>query len=202
MMGRIYCLMGKSASGKDSIYRRLKDIMPALHSYVMYTTRPMREGEKDGVSYHFIDPQRLEEAKSEGRLIESRTYETVCGPWTYATIDDGQLELECGDYLMPATIESYEALKKYYGAECVLPIYIEIDDGERLCRAVERERKESQPKYKELCRRFIADSEDFSEDRLRKAGITRRFVNDDLDRCVSEIAMFIRETKGQRDLAG
>ena len=201
-MGRIYCLMGKSAPGKDSIYRRLKDIMPALHSYVMYTTRPMREGEKDGVSYNFIDTQRLEEAKSEGRLIESRTYETVCGPWTYATIDDGQLELECGDYLMPATIESYEALKKYYGAEHVLPIYIETDDGERLCRALERERKERQPKYKELCRRFIADSEDFSEGKLCKAGITRRFVNDDLERCVSEIAVFIRETKGQRDLAG
>ena len=103
--------------------------------------------------------------------------------------------------LLP-TVKEYEALKKYYGAEHVLPIYIETDDGERLCRALERERKERQPKYKELCRRFIADSEDFSEGKLCKAGITRRFVNDDLERCVSEIAVFIRETKGQRDLAG
>ncbi len=195
MMGRIYCLMGKSASGKDSIYRKLRDIDPSLNSYVMYTTRPMREGETDGVSYNFIDLQQLRAAEADGRLIESRTYETVYGPWTYATIDDGQLDLRRGDYLVPATIESYEALKSYYGETKVLPIYIELDDGERLYRAVERERKEAQPKYKELCRRFIADSKDFSEDKLCKAGITRRFVNDDLERCVREIAAFIHDTQ-------
>lgn len=194
-MGRIYCLMGKSASGKDSIYRKLRDIDPSLNSYVMYTTRPMREGETDGVSYNFIDLQQLRAAEADGRLIESRTYETVYGPWTYATIDDGQLDLRRGDYLVPATIESYEALKSYYGETKVLPIYIELDDGERLYRAVERERKEAQPKYKELCRRFIADSKDFSEDKLCKAGITRRFVNDDLERCVREIAAFIHDTQ-------
>lgn len=192
-MGRLYCLMGKSASGKDSIYRKLRELLPELRGYVLYTTRPKRIGETDGVDYHFIDPSTLSEFRENGKLIEQRTYKTVYGDWSYATIDDGQIALEKGDYLVPGTLESYLKLRAYFGLERVIPIYIELDDGERLLRAVRREMSETEPKYKELCRRFIADSEDFSEEHLAEAGITRRFVNDDIDRCVSEIRAFIRQ---------
>ena len=50
-MGKIFYIMGKSASGKDTIYKELIEKMPKFHSIVPYTTRPMREGEKDGVEY-------------------------------------------------------------------------------------------------------------------------------------------------------
>ena len=51
-MGNIYCLMGKSASGKDTIYNRLL-AMEKLHlrRVVPYTTRPMRSGETDGQTF-------------------------------------------------------------------------------------------------------------------------------------------------------
>ena len=42
-----------------------------------------------------------------------------------------------------------------------------------------------------MCRRFIADSEDFSEEKIAEAGITKRFVNDDIDSCVDRISEFI-----------
>ncbi len=45
-MGKIFYIMGKSASGKDTIYKELIEKMPKFHSIVPYTTRPMREGEK------------------------------------------------------------------------------------------------------------------------------------------------------------
>ena len=48
-MGKIFYLMGKSASGKDSIYKRLRSLCPELKSIVLYTTRPMRDGEQEGV---------------------------------------------------------------------------------------------------------------------------------------------------------
>lgn len=191
-MGRIFCILGKSASGKDAIYRRLKELVPGLGSYVMYTTRPIRAGETDGVSYHFTDEAALDRFRAEGRLIESRTYNTIYGPWTYATVDDGQIDLGARDYIMSGTLVSFKYLRDYYGSDAVIPVYIEVDDGERLIRAVRREMQEAVPKYTEVCRRFIADSEDFSEDNIRAAGIDRRYKNDDLERCAGEIISTLR----------
>ena len=70
-------------------------------------------------------------------------------------------------------------------------VYIEVEDGERLIRAVKREKEQETPKYEELCRRFLADQEDFSEEKIKEAGISRRFENDDLDVCVRNIIDFI-----------
>ena len=41
----------------------------------------------------------------------------------------------------------------------MVPLYVEVDDGLRLSRALERERKQTEPKYAEMCRRFLADCE-------------------------------------------
>ena len=55
-MGKIYYIMGKSATGKDHIYRALlKDETLGLAPLILFTTRPMRRGETDGREYHFID---------------------------------------------------------------------------------------------------------------------------------------------------
>ncbi len=190
--------MGKSASGKDSVYRELLKALPELGTYVMYTTRPMREGEIPGVTYHYISEEEVRQLKEAGKVIESRTYQTVYGPWTYATVDDGQLDAKEKDYLMPATLESYRKLKDYFGADRVVPVYIEVDTGERLLRAVKREMLEQTPKYTELCRRFLADEEDFSAEKLKEAGIASAFHNEELAVCVKEIADAIRKQNSRK----
>ncbi len=187
MSGKIFYVMGKSASGKDTIYKRLRQSLPQMGTVVMYTTRPMRDGEENGREYHFTDREFLERVKKEGRLIECRTYETVCGPWDYFTVDDGQIELESGSYLMMGTLESYRKMREYYGAEVLVPIYIQVEDGLRLQRALDRERSQSHPNYSEMCRRFLADEEDFSEENLAACGIDRRYENVELERCLGEI---------------
>ena len=192
-MGRIFCLMGKSSSGKDTLYKMLRERYPELCAVVPYTTRPIRENESDGVEYFFVDNRTFHELEAQGRVIESRSYDTKCGVWTYFTADDGQIDLKGHDYLMIGTLVSFEALKAYFGEENVVPVYIEIDDGIRLGRALEREQRQKEPKYAEMCRRFLADSEDFSEEKLRKAGIGRRFENEDLERCVEEIGAYIED---------
>lgn len=180
-MGRIFCMMGKSASGKDTLYKMLlADPDLALKTVVPYTTRPMREGETDGVEYYFCDEERLKELEAAGKVIELRSYRTVHGIWNYFTVDDHQTENPAQDYLMIGTLESYQKLKGYFGKERVLPIYIEVEDGERLYRAVMRERGETRPRYEELCRRFLADAADFSEEKLEAAGITQRFANENV----------------------
>lgn len=191
-MGKIYYVMGKSCSGKDTIYRRLTERHPELRVVVPYTTRPIREGEQDGVEYFFVDREKMEEMQAAGRIIELRSYNTVLGVWNYFTADDGQIDLAAHSYLIIGTLVSYEAMRDYYGAEALVPIYVEVEDGTRLERAIGRERKQAKPQYEEMCRRFLADAEDFSEEKLRRAGITKRFVNTDLEQCLKEIETFIR----------
>ena len=143
MQHRIFCIMGKSGTGKDTLYRELlNDGALPFERLVPCTTRPIRAGEQDGREYHFY------------------------------TVDE---------------------LRGYFGADKVVPIYIEVEDGERLQRALDRERAEEQPKYRELCRRFLADCEDFSDEKIAEAGITRRFENDSLERCKKEIRQYLIE---------
>lgn len=185
--------MGKSASGKDHIYARLAAHEKLnLKRLVLYTTRPIRAEEKEGKQYYFVDDSKLEELHRKGCVIESRAYQTVHGIWTYFTADDGQVDLEKSDYLGIGTLESYVKMREYYGKDVLCPVYIEVEDGERLARALKRERSQKTPRYEEMCRRFLADQEDFSEEKISAAGILKRFQNIELEKCVEEIAQYIK----------
>lgn len=194
-MGKIYYMMGKSSSGKDTLYKEVLKALPELKTLVLYTTRPIREGEQEGIEYHFVTDEELERFEKAGKIIEERTYDTVYGAWKYATIEDGQINLAAYDYLVIGTLESYAGMKKCYGAENLVPIYIEVEDGERLSRALSRERQQEQPKYEEMCRRFLADQKDFSEENLEEAGIVRRYYNDDKVQCLEKIMGEIQNGK-------
>ena len=228
----IFYIMGKSASGKDKIYGILsQNPALALKKIILYTTRPIREKETDGVQYHFVTPEVLEDFRKQGKVIEQRDYQTVAGVWSYATIDDGSVKLEkksaaagneslakdeksfvsensdeseklleaenstetlsiptSENYIAIGTLDSYRKIRDYYGADNIFPIYIEVEDGERLARALKREKKQAVPNYQELCRRFLADCEDFSEENIRSAGISRRFDNTgELEVCLKEV---------------
>lgn len=193
-MGKIFCIMGKSSSGKDTLYKQiLEDETLHLLRIILYTTRPIRMGEKDGVEYFFVNQEKLSELEAKGKVIESRAYHTVHGIWNYFTVNDGQIQLEHQDYLMITTLEAYTKVRDYFGTDSVVPIYVEVEDGIRLQRALDRERMQTEPKYAELCRRFLADTDDFSEEKLQQAGIQKRFLNEDLAVACKEIINYIRE---------
>lgn len=187
-MGRIYYLLGKSATGKDTLYKEILKRRPKLRTVTMYTTRPIREGETDGVEYFFTGREELEWQLASGKVIESRTYQTIAGPWTYYTVDDGQFDVADDEScLMIGTLESYEKMCAYFEAGKMVPIYIEVPDGIRLLRAVKREENQKKPNYREVCRRYLADEKDFSEENLERLGITKRYQNTDMEMCVEEI---------------
>lgn len=194
-MGKIYYMMGKSSSGKDSLYKEVRKAMPELRTVTLYTTRPIREGERDGVEYHFVTDEALDAYEQKGQIIEQRAYHTVHGIWRYATVDDGQIDLDQADYLVIGTLESYRKMRTFYGKEKLVPIYIEVEDGERLLRALKREQEQECPRYAEMCRRFLADTADFSEEKLKELQIDRRYVNDQMTRCLEEIIGEIRHGK-------
>ena len=175
-MPEIAFLMGKSSSGKDNIFKALVgDKELNLKTVIMYTTRPMRAGEKEGVEYYYADNEN--------------------GEWKYFTVDDGQIRLGSGDkYIVIGTIEAYNKFCAYFGKDAILPIYIEVDDGIRLMRAINREQKQEVPQYEEMCRRFLADSKDFSEEKIKEAGINQRFSNDGtIEDCIRDIKEAIKQ---------
>lgn len=188
-MSKLFCIMGRSASGKDTIFKRLvQDETLNLKTVVSYTTRPMREGEREGVEYHFVSPQTLEKLRNEGQVIECRDYHTVHGLWNYFMVDDGQIDFSgFRDSVIIGTLESYEKIREFFGKEHVIPIYIYVEDGLRLTRALEREKQQTVPDYAEMCRRFLADAEDFSEERLKQCEIDCRYENLDMEACLKEI---------------
>ncbi len=197
-MGSIYCIMGKSSSGKDTIFKLLLDKGDLdLKRIVSYTTRPIRSNEKPGDEYNFVSFEVKDILVDAGKVIEIRKYDTVHGPWFYFTVDDGQIDLSKNDYLIIGTVESFVKIRDYYGKDAVLPIYIEVDDGVRLSRALERERSQEHPKYEEMCRRFLADQQDFSQENLDAAQVSNVFKNDDDSRITCDrIAAFIKDRRG------
>lgn len=196
-MGSIYCIMGKSSSGKDTIFKLLLEREDLnLKRIVSYTTRPIRSNEKPGEEYNFVTTDEKDKLVEAGKVIEIRKYDTVHGPWFYFTVDDGNIDLSANDYVVIGTVESFVKLREYYGEKMVLPIYIEVDDGVRLSRALDRERQQSQPKYEEMCRRFLADQQDFSTDKLEKAKITNLFDNNENSKnTCNKIAEFIKKRR-------
>ena len=190
---KIIYLMGKSASGKDTIYKKIREsVKPPLREIVLYTTRPIRDHEKNGREYYFVDEEAVSRMEKAGKIIEKRVYHTVYGEWVYMTVDDGQFQQD-GCYLTIGTLESYLCMRKYFGSEVLIPVYLEVEDGLRLERAIAREKTQKVPKYEEMCRRFLADQRDFSQERLQEAGIRRKFSNVDVEKCTEEILTYLRE---------
>ena len=209
-MGKIFYFMGKSSTGKDTIYRQiLSDNKLKLRKIVPYTTRPIRANEEEGREYHFITEQDVERMQAEGRIIELRSYNTFHGTWKYMTVDDGRVKLDKHSYIMIGTLEAYQKVAEYYGEENVVPILIVVDDGSTdngaalvaqyarghgsLQRALNRERNQLTPRYQEMCRRFLADEEDYRKELLEQQNITKAFENENLEQCINEILDYMRE---------
>lgn len=165
-VSKIFCLVGKSASGKDTLFKEiLRQEVDDLVPVIPYTTRPKRSNEDEGVDYHFATEEDLERFRAEGRVIEERQYNTTQGVWRYFTV---RFELEEGrNYILITTLEGALSLSAAYGAEVVQIVYLTLDDKTRLLRCIDREAKQATPDYEEVCRRFIADQRDFCDDKLR-----------------------------------
>lgn len=144
----IYAIMGKSASGKDTLLRNLLDT--GYSSIIPYTTRPMRDGEKEGVTYHFVSENDfLEKIKSEF-FAEHRSYETAHGLWRYGTA-----KRDChSEKVVISTLDGVRKLRE--NGMSVTAIYLDCCDDVRLARS--NSRKDDLAEQK---RRLQADNDDY-----------------------------------------
>lgn len=179
-------MIGKSGSGKDTIYKEiLKEADKHLVPVIPYTTRPRRTDEIEGLNYHFVTEEQLACFQQQGRVMECRQYHTVQGIWSYFTL---QFDLEKdSDYILITTLEGVDNIVRQYGAEIVHVVYLYIDDKERLLRCIQRESQQSGPNYAEVCRRFLADQQDFSEEKLKRCVHVHSVnTNQPLSQCIQQ----------------
>jgi guanylate kinase len=166
-LNRIFCIVGKSGSGKDTIYNKIiNQYKTKLIPVIPFTTRPKRADEKNGVNYFFVSKAQMNDYAKNNKIIEKRQYNTIQGVWDYFTL---KFDItDNNDYILITTLEGAHGIIKEYGSETVHIIYLYLDDKERLIRCINREAVQENPDYTEICRRFIADQHDFSDENLRR----------------------------------
>ena len=162
---KIACIIGPSSSGKDTIFAMLKKTYQ-VKPIVPYTTRLIRPGEKDGREYHFINKEKLDLLEQKNLLIERRNFNTEHEVWSYAT-GKTAIDLTHYDYANIATWAIYEQFLKEYSHEILVPIYINVEDGLRLQRSLNRER-EKNGNYVEMCRKFLTETEEINPELKEK----------------------------------
>ncbi len=80
MKGNILVISGPSGSGKSSLMREILKRFPQSYFSISSTTRPMRDGEVDGVNYHFISKEVFEQEIDEGFFLEwARVHDNYYG---------------------------------------------------------------------------------------------------------------------------
>lgn len=153
-MNKIICIMGKSASGKDTIAKALLRNSEML-LLTKCTTRPMRKEESELNPYHFVTEETVND-----EMIGISFYERTDGGFYYGFMKQ---KLDNQDYIAVVDPSQVPELCRFYQGKEIILIIVETDEESRILHAINREEKNDK-NYEELCRRIVADANDFSED--------------------------------------
>ena len=151
---KLLALFGESSAGKDTIQHWLVSEFTNIHGLVSYTTRPARDYETEGKEYHFTTKENFKKLIEEDKILEY----TVFNWWYYGTcIDDLKKDIINVGVFNPQGIRN---LLKHSKDIDILPVWIQAPEKTRLLRSLNRE---ISPNCVEICRRFLADIDDFSQ---------------------------------------
>lgn len=158
-MRKLFTIMGKASTGKDTLIKMLHEKME-LPIALSFTTRPMRNGETQGVEYDFITEKDFWDMHGCNLLAEYTSYNVAGGEtWYYGLTRE---ELEKSDYvLVIVNPDGFNQIKEIYGDK-VCSILIDAPADVRIKRYLDRDIV-TETKAEECCRRFLADQKDFKD---------------------------------------
>lgn len=179
--GRLIIIAAPSGTGKTSVISRILLAHPEIMYSVSYTTRPMRQGDKDGKDYWFIDRKKFEEDIKKNMFAEwAKVHDQLYG--TPKEPLEKWLAMK-KDVIFDVDVVGSMNLKKMYGANAISIFLLP-------------------PSMEELKRRLFSrgtDSEEQKQIRLKNAlkemtykdKFDHQVVNDVLDRACSEVEKII-----------
>lgn len=182
---KIIALFGPAGSGKDYILKHITQTPQgkiSLHPIISCTTRPPREGEKDGVDYHFIPtPAEFFNYENLYNWIEFAFFRE----WWYGTSIKhlNKDKINIGVF----NIDGIKQILENKEMECI-PIYIKTLPKIRLLRQLNRE---SNPNCDEIVRRYATDQKDFLKIPFSYHVIENNY--DEIQPIIYEISSLIRE---------
>ena len=147
------CLVGMTCSGKDTLMHKLIEKF-SLCKLVTYTTRPMRDGEVEGVNYHYISDEQFEKLNKDGFFAETTSYNVANGEtWKYGTAKKDLTD----DKIVILNPYGLKELRKNKSLN-IVAFYLFASHGEIWNRL--RERGDDS---EEAARRIEADKNDFGD---------------------------------------
>jgi len=173
---KMIAIIGQAGSGKDTILRAVCEENHELNKIVSCTTRPMRDGEIDGLDYHFFTVDQFTEQVLNDKMLEASCFNN----WFYGTSSDSLLKdkVNIGVY----NPEGIESLILHKDIELYV-FLIEASDKVRLIRQLKREKN---PDIEEIFRRYKTDRADFADLQFHHNVLKNEYI-DDLDHAVAII---------------
>lgn len=152
-MYKIYALIGKSASGKDTIVNELLKKSDKFHGVVSHTTRPKRDYEIDKKDYYFVTEEDISKLCEEDKILELSCFNS----WLYGTCIDSfdKEKINIGVF----NIQGINSLCEREDVDLRV-FYVQTKDKLRLIRQLSREEN---PNIQEILRRYETDEQDFKE---------------------------------------
>lgn len=181
---KIIGIIGEAGCGKDTLMKECLKRIKNLNPIISYTTRPMRENEKEGIDYYFIDNETFSKKLDDFEIIEA----TVFNDWCYGV---GVNTLSKDKFNIGVfNPEGIEHLLEFQDIE-LYPIYLAVTPKNRLMRQLKRE---DNPNVDEIIRRYNTDKKDFKNLSFNY-GILENNKPSDLHKAVEKIRAMIRVTK-------
>lgn len=176
-------LIGKTSSGKTLIREKLS--AKGYKPLVTWTTRPMRDDEKDGVDYHFVSEEEFFDLKGNGFFAETKCYETVFGKWYYGC---SIKEYDCGNACIILTPDGLRDILWQLKDIDYKAIYVYSNNE-----TIRRRLKLRGDNKEEAERRISHDNEDFKGIEFLVDKIIYNNEEDNIDEVVEKILKVINK---------
>ena len=176
-IGNLFVIVGPSGVGKGTLIKRLIKRVPYFFLSVSATTRSPRDGEKDGINYHFLSRQDFEKKIEQKDFLE---WASIYGNY-YGTLKDKVEEKLSSpiDVILEIDIQGARQIMNNSGPDTVY-IFIKPPSKEVLKKRLTDRGTESD---EEIGKRLVIATEELKSESEFKHVV----INDDLEAAVDNL---------------
>ncbi len=188
--GSLLVISGPSGAGKSTLIKEIMKNIDNVYFSISTTTRPKREGERDGVDYFFVSREEFEREIEAGNFLEwakvhGHYYGTSLKPVLKA-IEEGKL------VLFDIDVQGFESIMKSRLSELVTSVFVTTPTMSELRRRLQRRGTDDEATIQKRLQNAIEEMK-----YMHKYEFI--LINSDLERAKSEIVAIAKAARCKRD---